>query len=58
MHSGRPPLTPDIPQEVGQEETEVPTVEAKVPRRTHNRRPGGGGGVAHAHCTWLRTVGQ
>ena len=49
MHSGRPPLTPDIPQEVGQEETEVPTVEAKIPRRTHNRRPGGGGGLTHAH---------
>ena len=49
MRSGRAPLTPDIPQEVGQEETEVPTVEAKVPRRTHDRRPGGRGGLTHAY---------
>ena len=49
MRSGRPPLTPDIPQEVGQEETEVQAVEAKVPGRTDDRRPGGGGGQTHSH---------
>ena len=49
MRSGRPPLTPDIPQEVGQEETEVQAVEAKVPGRTDDRRPGGGGGQTHLH---------